>query len=142
MSHSDEDVPRPTTSGRCSLSCLTVSAWGCHCSTAVSGSSRQAGCPPFFIFSIIAAALALHPRSDGALCLLLRAAFEPHPARTRGNVISQSAEWASKHALQPIRSLRGRPEDFPLLGRVRGHDAATIQARDAEPQRWPWIDES
>jgi hypothetical protein len=34
-----------------------------------------------------------------------------------------------------------RPEEFPFLNDVRGHDDAVVQARSAaDPDGFPWVD--
>lgn len=63
----------------------------------------------------------------GTLYLLPPETFEPIPFYPGG---PNSNEWASTIELRPIARLEIRPEDFPFLDRVGGHDDSELIASD------------
>lgn len=69
-------------------------------------------------FSISADQLPEKPWIEGALYFLPRGAFE----RQRLTPDSFSNEWTSQQPVKPIAKLSIRPEDFPFLENIAGHD--------------------
>jgi hypothetical protein len=63
----------------------------------------------------------------GTLYLLPAESFQPIPFYPGGPL---SNEWASTDELRPIARLEVRPEDFPFLDRVGGHDDSELIASD------------
>ncbi|HSJ34167.1 MAG TPA: hypothetical protein VLB85_03860 [Acidimicrobiia bacterium] len=70
-------------------------------------------------FSIHHDELAARPFTDGALYLLPRDCFERIPFYSQG---PPSQEWACESPVRPLGRIILRPEDFPFLDRIGGHD--------------------
>ncbi len=51
------------------------------------------------------------------------------------------AQLASPYAVRPAAKVTVRPEDFPFLADIRGHDQEVITPRAiADPKGFPWLD--
>lgn len=70
-------------------------------------------------FSVSLSSLPDNPFSPGALYVLPRASFERIRFGEEGPFTN---EWGSPEPVQPIARFMIRPEDFPFLDRVGGHD--------------------
>ena len=96
---------------------------------------------PLYFFSICATALAAAPWRRGTVYFLPRATFEQQPVVELAGRRAVIQQWASAEPVTPLAQIEVGPADFPLLGRIRGHDRETTFARArAEPNGFPWID--
>jgi hypothetical protein len=77
---------------------------------------------PFYLFSVSHHALASRPWRTGFVYILPRTTFVQEPPFTMGDVTVHSAQLASHAAVTPLAKLAVTPDDFPLLGQIRGHD--------------------
>lgn len=73
-------------------------------------------------FSVNQEQLAEQPWTEGALYFLPRDTFE----RQRMTEQSFSNEWASHEPVEPLARLHLRPQDFPFLDQIGGHDDGII----------------
>jgi hypothetical protein len=111
-------------------------------------SSMRLGLPdgrqtdPYYFFSISDKALVQRPFRTGTIYLLPRAGFVQQPPLRSGGREIHLAHWASRAPVRPLARFTVRPEDFPFLARMRGHDDETTFARArADPDGFPWVDE-
>jgi hypothetical protein len=74
-------------------------------------------------FSIHHELLEHAPFTTGALYLLPRASFERLPFYPGGPL---SNEWASHEPVRPLARMTIRPEDFPFLSKIGGHDDSAL----------------
>ncbi len=74
-------------------------------------------------FSIHHELLEHAPFTTGALYLLPRGSFERLPFYPGGPL---SNEWASHEPVRPLARLTIRPEDFPFLSKIGGHDDSVL----------------
>jgi hypothetical protein len=92
-----------------------------------------------YFFSITEAALAARAFRAGTIYVLPRETFERQPPLGGGRV--HTAQWASLEPVTPLARFTVAPEDFPLLGDIRGHDDEVTFARArARPDGFPWLD--
>ncbi|HVT12047.1 MAG TPA: hypothetical protein VHE55_07255 [Fimbriimonadaceae bacterium] len=97
---------------------------------------------PFYFFSIRESALEKKPFRDGYVYVLPRDTFSQDPQSELGGNRFKLAHWASLAPVRPLAVVAVRPEDFPFLDQIRGHDDHTLDARMKEdPARFPWVDE-
>jgi hypothetical protein len=80
-------------------------------------------------FSINAAALPHEPRTDGTIYVVPRDSFR----RGRDLADQPLEEWTSTEPVRPLARLPVRPEDFPFLRQVEGHDEATLARLERAP---------
>jgi hypothetical protein len=98
---------------------------------------------PYYFFSISRQALAQRPWRNGTIYLLPRAGFEAQPPQRYGEQEIHVPQWASREPVRPLARLSVGPEDFPLLGQIRGHDDETTFARArANPDGFPWVEDA
>ncbi|MGC7096274.1 hypothetical protein ACPZ19_16490 [Amycolatopsis lurida] len=84
-------------------------------------------------FSISSHALERQPWRDGMVYLLPAVTFELEPGDLR------STQAASPVPVRPVAKLTVRPQDFPFLHEVHGHNDAELRARAAaDPDGFPW----
>ena len=70
-----------------------------------------------------------------------RETFEAQPEEVWEGLRLASTQWASAVPVRPLARVDVRPEDFPLLDEVHGHDPAEVRARAAaDPEGFPWPD--
>ncbi|GAA2280789.1 hypothetical protein GCM10010234_17180 [Streptomyces hawaiiensis] len=94
---------------------------------------------PHYYFSISAHALKRQPWRPGTVYLLPAGTFERQPPIRVGDVLVQSAQWASPVEVTPVAKLAVQPEDFPFLDQIRGHDDDRVWSRAAAaPDGFPW----
>jgi hypothetical protein len=112
---------------------------GCVRPIAAAGTTGE----PLYYFSITREAIEKRPFRRGTIYFLPRDSFEQQPAvRFAGQEVAV-CQWASPIPVAPLASIAVGPEDFPLLGAIRGHDDATTFARArANPDGFPWLDEA
>ncbi|MEV0165263.1 hypothetical protein [Nonomuraea fuscirosea] len=104
--------------------------------SAVNSCSDIAG-ETFYYFSISRPVLDLGPWQEGTMYLLSAEGFEHQPP-IRG---ARQRQVAKLGPAEPVAKIRVRPEEFPFLNDVRGHDVAVVQARSAaDPDGFPWVD--
>lgn len=96
----------------------------------------------YYFFSITRTALEQRPYRDGIVYLLPAAGFEPQPPITIGDEEIRIAQAVNPEPVAPVAKLVVRPEDFPFLDRIRGHDNQVLMARiAADPDGFPWLDQ-
>jgi hypothetical protein len=106
----------------------------------VLGSDGLAGEPHYF-FSISYAALPLSPWRRGTLYFLPRDTFDQQPHGEVDGRRIEIPQWASPEPVTPLARIEVGPEDFPLLGAIRGHDPEETRTRARKsPDGFPWID--
>lgn len=97
---------------------------------------------PFYFFSIRESALEKKPFRQGYVYILPGETFTQDPQTELGAHRFKLAHWASLTAVRPLAVVAVRPEDFPFLNQIRGHDDHTLTARMKEdPTRFPWVEE-
>lgn len=98
---------------------------------------------PYYYFSINEDALPHQPWRSGTVYLLPRETFERQPSqrsKTTG-LDTEPTQWRSFVPVKPLSKISVRPEEFPFLGQVRGHDVAVVNKRSVEnPDGFPWHD--
>jgi hypothetical protein len=95
-----------------------------------------------YFFSITDAVLKENPWREGVIYVLPRDGFALQPPYTVTGWRVHDPHWASLQPVQPLARIRVRPEDFPLLAQVHGHEEAVVVARAArDPEGFPWLDE-
>jgi hypothetical protein len=95
----------------------------------------------YYYFSIDQEALATHPWRPGTVYVLPRETFEPQPEEEWHGLRLASTQWASPVPVRPLARIAVRPEDFPFLDRVNGHDPEVVGVRAAaDPGGFPWRD--
>lgn len=96
---------------------------------------------PLYFLSISRPALEARAFRPGMIYFLPRDGFEQMPAEVFGGRRVHVPQWAKLEPARPIARIRVAPEDFPLLGQIRGHDDETVMARaKADPTGFPWVD--
>lgn len=103
---------------------------------------RVAGEPdPFYFFSISRPALDQDPWRPGTVYLLPGAAFEAQPAMLVDGLTVRTGQMLCRDPVTPLGRLAVKPDDFPFLNQVRGHDdASTLTRIRAHPTAFPWLD--
>jgi hypothetical protein len=96
---------------------------------------------PRYFFSISEPAFEHKPWREGVVYILLKEGFavEP-PNQVAGGFTVQDPHWANLNAVKPLAKLKVKPEDFPFLEQIRGHDQEQVSARyKANPKGFPWL---
>jgi hypothetical protein len=97
---------------------------------------------PFYFFSISQTALEHQPWRTGTVYILPRASFEQQAALATPGAEIQVMQWASAERVKPFAKLTVRPNDFPFLKQIRGHDdTLQWQRANANPDGFPWIED-
>lgn len=110
------------------------------CTQLLDSAGRPAG--SYYYFSVDRDALAAGAWRPGSVYVLPRDTFEPQPEQDWQGHRTASTQWASPVAVRPLARLDVRPEDFPLLDQVHGHDPAVLAERAAaDPAGFPWRDD-
>jgi hypothetical protein len=94
-----------------------------------------------YFFSINNEAFEQKPWREGVVYVLPKAGFilEP-PNQVAGGFTVQDPHWANLNAVKPLAKLKVKPEDFPFLNQIRGHDQEQVSARyKANPKGFPWL---
>ena len=94
---------------------------------------------PLYFFSITNTALVQRPWCDGVIYILPRTNFiQEAPQKIFGaDVIFP--HWVSSLPASPVARLQVKPEDFPFLNQVHGHDDEKLsQLSAADPGGFPW----
>lgn len=95
----------------------------------------------YYYFSITASALEQQPWRTGIVYLLPGETFELQPSIMDNGREIKVAQVASLVPVRPAAKLLVRPEDFPFLHAIRGHDNDELLARAAaDPDGFPWSD--
>lgn len=95
---------------------------------------------PYYYFSVNADALSAGAWRDGCVYVLPRATFEQEPDEQWHGCRVAGTQWASPVAVRPLARLDVRPDDFPFLADVHGHDHAVVERRAAaDPDDFPWL---
>jgi len=110
----------------------------------VNASIRRSGDPQsYYFFSITHSVLELRPFRPGVVYLLPADGFEAQPAITVSSEEVRIAQAVNPEQVAPVAKIAIRPEDFPFLGRLRGHDNNVLLARmAADPGGFPWLEDA
>jgi hypothetical protein len=93
-----------------------------------------------YFFSVTQNVLEKYPWRDGVMYLLPKEGFILQPPHPFGDFIVHEFQWANLNIIKPLAKLRIRPEDFPFLPQVRGHDNDIVEERmKANPSGFPWL---
>jgi hypothetical protein len=96
---------------------------------------------PYYFFSITQSALEQQPWRDGIIYLLPAEGFEAQPPITVDGQEIRIAQATNPSTVRPVAKLLVRPEDFPFLHQIRGHDNDVLRSRAiADPDGFPWLD--
>ena len=96
---------------------------------------------PYYFFSVNEDAFERGAFRTGTVYLLPAGGFEPQPIEIRDDRRVRIAQLASPYAVRPAAKVTVRPEDFPFLADIRGHDQEVITPRAiADPKGFPWLD--
>jgi hypothetical protein len=97
---------------------------------------------PYYFFSISRTALEARPFSPGTIYFLPRAGFDPMPPMEMNGHTVHVEQWASVRPVEPLARIAVRPDDFPFLNQIRGHDDETVWASArVDPGGFPWLDQ-
>lgn len=97
---------------------------------------------PYYFFSITATALAHEPWREGTVYLLPGDGFEEQPEILIAGTAVRVAQAANLEPVNPLAKMKVRPEDFPFLRQIRGHDDGIVHARASDdPNGFPWLDD-
>lgn len=97
---------------------------------------------PYYFFSITATALEQEPWREGTVYLLPGDGFEAQPETLIAGAAVRVAQAANPAPVKPLAKVTVRPEDFPFLRQIRGHDNGVVYARATEdPNGFPWLDD-
>lgn len=109
----------------------------------VNASVKLSGDPEsYYFFSITRTALEQRPFRDGVVYLLPAEGFEAQPPIKLGVDEVRIAQAVNPEPVAPVAKIIVRPEDFPFLDRLRGHDSQVLRARiAADPDGFPWLDQ-
>lgn len=108
--------------------------------SAASAGSAASAASAYYFFSITASALAQRPWRTGTVYLLPGHTFSPQPALEVEERRIAPAQAASETPVRPLAKVTVRPEDFPFLDQIRGHDEKVLAARAAAaPDGFPWL---
>jgi hypothetical protein len=109
----------------------------------LNASIRRSGDPEsYYFFSISRSVLEQRPYREGVVYLLPADGFEPQPPIHRGTDQIRIAQAINPQPVAPVAKITIRPEDFPFLDRLRGHDHEILLARiAADPDGFPWLEE-
>jgi hypothetical protein len=96
---------------------------------------------PHYFFSINEDAFDADTWRSGTLYLLPRDGFEQQGNGRAGGYETELQQWRSFDPVKPLAKMMIRPEDFPFLEHVRGHDVGKVSVRARKnPKEFPWLD--
>lgn len=94
---------------------------------------------PLYFFSITHSALVRKPWCDGVIYILPRANFIQEAPQKISGVDVIFPHWVSSMPSSPVFKLQVKPEDFPFLDQVHGHDDEKLSRLSAaDPGGFPW----
>ncbi|MGL4612254.1 MAG: hypothetical protein ACRCYY_21665 [Trueperaceae bacterium] len=97
---------------------------------------------PHYFFPISKPAFQHKPWHEGSIYILPKDGFVLEPYnQVAGGFTVQDPHWANFSAVKPLAKLfKVKPEDFPFLQQIRGHDQMQVSARyKANPKGFPWL---
>ena len=95
-----------------------------------------------YYFSITNHVLPKRPWREGVMYVLPREGFVQQPRYQMQNWTVDDPHWASLEPIKPLVKLLVKPEDFPFLSQIRGHDDAELMQRAAaNPTGFPWLED-
>jgi hypothetical protein len=93
-----------------------------------------------YLFSITAAALSASPFREGRVYVLPREGFRAEPPRTYPGGRAWTNQWAAARPVRPLFSVPVRPQDFPFLPDIRGHEDDMLKAPpEASLEGLTWV---
>lgn len=94
---------------------------------------------PLYFFSITHSALLQNPWCDGVVYILPRESFQQEPAQQMMGAEICFPHWISAMPARPAAKLPVRPQDFPFLAEIHGHDDEKLsRLAVAYPNGFPW----
>jgi hypothetical protein len=94
---------------------------------------------PLYFFSITYSALVQKPWCQGAIYILPRDHFGQEPAQQMAGAEIIFPHWISSIPARPLARLLVKPEDFPFLEKIHGHnDEKLSQLAMEDPGGFPW----
>jgi len=94
---------------------------------------------PLYFFSITHSALVQNPWSEGTVYILPRETFTQEPPQQMFGAELIFPHWVSFQTARPVAKLLVKPQDFPFLAQVHGHDDEKLtQLAAADPNGFPW----
>jgi hypothetical protein len=94
---------------------------------------------PLYFFSITYSALFQKPWCDGVIYILPRENFEQEPAQHMLGAEIIFPHWISAQPAKPVAKLQVKPQDFPFLANIHGHnDEKLSQLAATDPNGFPW----
>lgn len=94
---------------------------------------------PLYFFSITHSALLQQPWCDGVIYFLPRENFEQEPAQYMLGAEIIFPHWVSTKPAKPIAKLQVKPQDFPFLANIHGHNEEKLsQLAATDPNGFPW----
>jgi hypothetical protein len=94
---------------------------------------------PMYFFSITQSALIHQPWCEGAVYILPRKGFVQEPSQDNQGVDVVFPHWIGSDQTKPIAKLRVKPQDFPFLDNVHGHnDEKLVKLAKDDPNGFPW----
>lgn len=94
---------------------------------------------PLYFFSITHSALLQNPWCDGVIYILPRENFQQEPPQQMMGAEISFPHWISAMPAKPVAKLLVRPQDFPFLAEIHGHDDEKLsRLAMADPNGFPW----
>lgn len=94
---------------------------------------------PYYFFSITQSALLKKPWCEGSVYILPRQNFIQEAAQKTQGVEVIFPHWISTMPAKPLARLYVKPQDFPFLDQVHGHnDDKLVQLYTANPNVFPY----
>jgi hypothetical protein len=93
-----------------------------------------------YFFSLTNEVLETRPWREGIVYVLPSNGFvQQAPYELNGRIVHEP-HWACSSGVEPLAKVRVKPEDFPFLARVHGHDDDFIAEQSAkDPRGFPWL---
>lgn len=94
---------------------------------------------PLYFFSITHSALLQNPWCDGVVYILPRENFQKEPSQQMLGAEVSFPHWISPMPASPVAKLVVKPDDFPFLKKIHGHDDEKLSRLAQEfPNGFPW----
>lgn len=94
---------------------------------------------PTYFFSITHSALVQKPWCQGMIYILPRRSFQQEAPQHMQEMEIVFPHWISTTPAAPAAKLEVKPQDFPFLAQIHGHnDEKLVQLATAHPDGFPW----